>query len=95
MIMTFLEAHVQPEHWATLEQAFRAGVDRLPSQITQTFLIHSPDDPTLWGIVSVWKSREALGEYRRSVETPGGILMFQSVGAEPKLSLFEITAHSP
>ena len=95
MVMTILEAHVKPEHWGTLEQAYRAGAGHLPSQMIQTFLIHSPDDPTLWRIVSVWKSREALGEYRRSVETPGGILMFRSVGAEPTLSLFEITAHAP
>ena len=37
-------------------------------------------------------SREALAEYRRSVEVPGGILIFRSVGAEPTLSIFEVAA---
>jgi hypothetical protein len=27
----------------------------------------------------------ALEEYRRLVETPGGVLLFRSVGAEPTL----------
>jgi hypothetical protein len=27
------------------------------------------------------------------VETPGGVLFFRSVGAEPTLSIFDVAAH--
>ncbi len=94
MIMTVLEAHVPTEKWAALEAAFRSGNGHLPPQMVQSYLVQSTGDPTLWRGISVWRSREALEEYRRSVETPGGILMFQSVGVEPQLSLFEVVTHA-
>ncbi len=93
MVMTILEAHVAPEKWAALEQAFATGREQIPPQLAQTFLIHSAADSTLWRIVSVWHSREALEEMRRSTETPGGVLMFRAASAEPKLSIFDVVAH--
>jgi quinol monooxygenase YgiN len=93
MVMTILEAHVAPEKWAALEQAFATGTEHIPPQLVQTFLIRSAADSTLWRIVSVWHSREALEEMRRSTETPGGVLMFRAASAEPKLSIFDVAAH--
>ena len=93
--MTILEARVTSDKWAALEQAFRAGTEQMPPQLLQTFLIHSAADSTLWRIVSVWRSREALEEMRRSTETPGGVLMFRAAGAEPVLSVFDVvTLHA-
>lgn len=92
MVMTVLEAHLEPEKWATLEAAYKSGTSRVPPQMSQTFLVQSTADPTLWRGISVWKSREALEEYRRSVETPGGVLMFRAAGAEPALTLFDVAA---
>ena len=93
MVMTILEAHVAPEKWANLQQAYQAGSANLPPQMVQTFLIQSTTEPTLWRGMSIWHSREALEEYRRSVDTPGGVLMFRAAGAEPTLSIFDIAAH--
>ncbi|WIG59021.1 MAG: hypothetical protein OJF49_001768 [Ktedonobacterales bacterium] len=93
MVMTVLEAHVAHEQWPTLQSAFNQSSSRLPSQMVQTFLVQSADDPTLWRGISVWHSRDALDEYRRSVETPGGVLFFRGAGAEPSLSIFEIVSH--
>ena len=47
----------------------------------------------LAGPTLIWRSREALEEYRRSVSTPTGIAMFQSVGAEPMVSVWSV-AHA-
>ena len=94
MVMTILEGHVAPEKAAALEQAYRAGTQSLPPQIVQTFLIHSTAEPRLWRILTVWRSREALDEYRRSRETPGGVLMFRAAGAEPALSIFDVVAQA-
>ncbi|HEX6384063.1 MAG TPA: hypothetical protein VF177_05280 [Anaerolineae bacterium] len=93
MVMTILEAHVASEKWAVLEQAYKAGTVSLPSVIVQTFLVQNSADPTMWRIITQWRSRAALEEYRLSVETPGGVLMFREAGAEPTLSIFDIRVH--
>ena len=90
MVLTVLTAHIASEQWAALRKVFSESSARLPPQMVQTFLIQGTDDPTLWQGISVWRSREALSEYRRSVETPGGVMMFRSVGAEPTLAIFEV-----
>lgn len=37
-----------------------------------------------------WQSREGLQEYRESVATPEGVLVFRAVGAEPTLAIFDV-----
>ncbi len=90
MVMTILEAHVAPENWATLEQASQQGGSRLPAQMAQVFLVQSAQDATLWRLISLWRGRAALEDYQRSVETPGGVLLFRAADAEPALSIFEV-----
>ncbi len=89
-VMTILEARVAAEQWATLKQAFAEGSSHMPPQMAQMFLVQGTADPTLWQGISIWRSREALEEYRRSVETPRGVFMFRSVGAEPSLTILEV-----
>lgn len=95
MVMTILEAHVAPEKWAALEQAYKAGADPLPPPIAQTFLVQGSTDPTVWRIITLWRNREALEAYRQSVETPAGILMFRAAEAEPTLSIFDVRVQVP
>lgn len=92
LVMTVLEAHVTENQWSTLSQIYRQGNTHMPPQMVQTFLVQSSAEPTLWRGISVWQSREALGEYRRSVETPEGVLMFRAAGAEPTLSIFDVAS---
>ena len=92
MVMTILEARVTPDKWTALEQAYTAATRQLDPGITQTLLIHSSVDSTLWRIMTVWSSRQALEAMRRSTETPQGVLMFRSAGAEPTLSVFDVVA---
>lgn len=94
MVMTILEAQVDAAQWEALREGYTVGAAKLPSQMAQTFLLQSASDPTIWRMASVWKSRQALEAYRQSVETPGGVLFFRSVGAEPTLSIFDVAAHA-
>jgi heme-degrading monooxygenase HmoA len=93
MVITVLEAHVAPEKAAKLEQAYKQGIERLDAGITQTFLTRGSNDSSVWRIVTVWESRNALDEMRRSGETPRGVLMFRAAYAEPVLSVFDVVAH--
>lgn len=89
-IMTVLEASVAEAHWTRLQQSFATSLQQLPAQIEQSFLVQSTEDPALWRVVTVWRSREALDTYRRSVEVAEGVLMFRAAGAEPALAIFEV-----
>jgi len=92
LVITVLEAHVAPEKTAALEEAYKGAIGQLDAGITQTFLLRSFKDATLWQIATVWESREALDEMRRSGETPRGVLIFRAAGAEPVLSVSDIVA---
>jgi len=95
MIITILEAHVDAKNWSDFQNDFKARMAQLPPQMIQTFLLQDTADQSLWRIVSVWKSREALDEMRNSGEMPTGVLMFRNAGAEPKLSIFNVPASAP
>jgi quinol monooxygenase YgiN len=95
MVITILEARVSPENWAAFQEDFKNRIAELPPQMVRTFLLQSTADQTLWQIISIWKSREALDEMRNSGETPTGVLMFRNVGAEPKLSIFNVPVSAP
>ena len=91
MVITILEARVDPGRWSAFQADFKQRTTNLPAQMVRTYLLQDVKDQTLWKIVSVWKSREALDEMRNSGETPTGVLMFRNAGAEPKLSIFNVS----
>ncbi len=95
MVITILEAHVNAEKSQVLLDAYRKDLHSLPPQMVRTYITQSASDKTLWQIISVWKSREALEEMRNSGGTPAGILMFRAAGAEPKLAVFDVPAFAP
>lgn len=93
MVVTVLEAHVAAENRAELEREYGALTDELPPFILETFLLHEVDSD-VWRIVTVWRSRQELEDYRASVETPGGVGILRAVGAEPTLTVFEVAARA-
>ncbi len=95
MIVTQLEGMVAPDQWDTLRQAFEKAAQQLPSAIDQSYLIQDRSSKNTWRVLTIWKSWEALQEYRAAVETPGGVLMFRAVGAEPSLSIGEVIEYAP
>ncbi len=94
MVITILEAHVATDKAETLEQVFQESTKALDAGIVQTFLIHSLADASLWRIVTVWESREALTAMRQSGQTPRGVLIFREAGAEPILSVWDVPVHA-
>ena len=95
MVITILEAYVEAKNWSDFQNDYKERTVPLPPQMLQTFLLQDTSDQTLWRILSVWKSREALDEMRNSGETPTGVLIFRNAGAEPKLSIFNVPASAP
>ena len=90
MVMTVLEAHVAQDRTGDLERAYREGTSELPTDIVETFLARDTRDTTLFRIMTVWVSREALEKMRASGVTPKGVQIFQTAGATPQLTVLDI-----
>lgn len=93
MVVTMLEAAVDPERAQDLQRAFGDAAGALPRAIVETFLLHAVDSD-VWRIVTVWRSGEELDAYRASVDTPEGVRMFRAAGAQPTLTIFEVASRA-
>ena len=94
MIVTQLEGKVSSDQWDTLQQTFYEAGQQLPSAIDRSYLIQDQAAQDMWRILTIWKSKQALQEYRASINTPGGVLIFREAGAEPTLSISEVIEHA-
>ncbi len=93
MLITIIEARVPTERVGDLEAAYRDNLSSMPAGITESFLARDAVDPSIFRIVTVWKSRTAPLAVRASGEKPRGIQMLEAVGAEHKHSASEVVAH--
>jgi len=90
MIMTSLEAQVDPARQASLKQALEKQLlNRMPGLI-EAVLTRSAEDPNRWRLMGFWESREAFENYRRSVDVVAGLQIFRAAGAEPTFDLFDV-----
>jgi quinol monooxygenase YgiN len=94
MVITILEAQVAPDKAAILEAAYKQAIERLDAGMRETFLIRDSKDSSVWRILTVWESRDALEAMRQSGQTPRGVLMFRAADVEPKLSVFDVVAYA-
>jgi hypothetical protein len=94
MIMTVLEARVPDDRLADVEGVFREGMQNLPPQIVESWLVRDANDPSLFRLMTVWRSFEALQELRASGEKPKGLQMFEAAGARPELSIHNVVVHA-
>jgi quinol monooxygenase YgiN len=92
MVLTILEATVSPDRTTDLEAAFRTAANQVPPGLVRSHLLCAGTDRSRWRIETLWQSRAALDAMRRATATPAGVLMFRAAGAEPTLSLFDVSA---
>ncbi len=90
MIMTVVEAHVDEEHWAELQDDYARRSQGLAPGIVQSMLVHSMFDPTLWQILTIWTSVEAARAMGQPGEARPADLMFRAAGAEPTHTVLTI-----
>ena len=91
MVLTILEATVEPERVVDLETAFRNAAAQVPPGFIRSHLMSAAADPTRWRIETLWSSREALAAMRQT-GTPAGVLMFRAAGAEPSLTIYSVAS---
>ena len=92
MMVTVLEAHVARDRIGDLESAWRDGSRALPPGLVESFLVRDAGDDTVFRIITVWSSREALAKMRASVDKPKGGQFFEAAGATLQLSILDVVA---
>jgi len=94
MVITILEAQLDFDQAAILKDSFKKAIQNLDEGIIETFLLQNPKDLGQWCIETIWTSSEALNAMRKKEEPPKGVTLFREAGAEPKLTIFNVIAHS-
>ena len=98
MVVTLLEGVVAKERVEELEGRYREIASDLPEILVETFLLREVGDDASFGILTVWSSMDAVQAMRREAEArgskPGGVLVFEWVGVEPTLRVFDALHHA-
>lgn len=90
-VLTEVSAHVRADREADLRAGFAALLRApLPEGLLRTELLCGPDDE--WRIQTLWRDREALDAMRAAGEPPAAPQLFRKVGAEPVLTILEVSA---
>lgn len=87
-VLTITRATLPPESGAAVTDAFQQVTRRLPHMVVHTFLIKGVDGD--WQIVTLWRSREQLEEYRREAGVPAAVKIFRDAGAEPTVTEHDV-----
>ena len=87
-VLSVTSATVPAESEAAIVEAFRAVTSQLPHMVLHTSLVRG--EANEWRIVTLWRSRDQLEEYRRSVQTPAAIKIFQDAGARPTVAVLDV-----
>jgi len=90
MYATILSGQVFAENRSRIEKAYAEGFRHPPEGMLHSFLIHSADQPNLWEIVTIWKSREAYEQARAEGKTDICTQMFCDAGSTPERTSFEV-----
>lgn len=97
MVVTMLEARVEPGRMEELERSFREQAVPLPPAIRETFLVRDSRDSSAVRIITVWSSQRELDDLRAEARASGlkpkGVQILEAVGAEPDLSILEVLVH--
>lgn len=93
-IMTIVEANVPEDDWPALRSKWQEMYQRRPPQVVRSWLLQGLDGSDTWCAVTVWRSSEALDEYRASADAADAVKLFRSVNAESALAVLEIMAES-
>ena len=88
-IITMLEAIVKRENWDVLKDEYsKIKIEDGVSPI-QSYLVQDVAREDVWRLVSVWEEK-SFERMKKLGETPRGVLVFKSAGAEPELQVFSV-----
>lgn len=91
-VLSVTAAVVAPEFATAVIEAYRTATASLPHMVLQTVLARGEADQ--WRIVTLWRSRDQMEEYRRSVDVSAAVKIFRDAGAEPTVTVYDVVHHA-
>jgi hypothetical protein len=88
LVVSITSATVAPDSANALVEAYREVTAKLPHSVLQTVLVRGEGDD--WRIITLWRSREQMLEYRRKVGISAAVRIFRDVKAEPTVEEFDV-----
>ncbi len=90
-VMTVVEGRVPILRAGDFEAAYASVKDQVkPPGWKRSMLLRDTKEEGLYRVSTLWETREALDEMRKSTSVPVAIALFRNVGVEPNLRIFEI-----
>lgn len=90
-VLTEVSATVAPDREDDLVAGFRELLrSSTPDGLLRTELLRGQEGH--WRIQTLWRDRAALDAMRAASEPPAAPTLFRSVGADPSLTILEVTA---
>ena len=91
-VLTEVRATVGPDRVDDLVAGFRQLLrSSTPDGLLRTELLRGPEGQ--WRIQTLWRDKAALDAMRAASEPPAAPSLFRSVGADPSLTVLEVTAY--
>src|SRR5213592_4944136 len=87
-VVTITAADVAPQSASAVTEAYREVTSTLPRSVLHTALVRG--DGNDWRIITMWRSREQLLEYRRKVGTSPAVTIFRDAGADPTVTELDV-----
>jgi heme-degrading monooxygenase HmoA len=90
-VMTVVEGRVPILRVRDFEAAYASVKDQAkPPGWKRSMLLRDTKEEGLYRVSTLWETREALDEMRKSTSMPVAIALFRNLGVEPNLRIFEI-----
>ena len=89
-VVTIVEGKIPFSKTKEFEDAYASVKGPFPSGWVESRLIKNSSDPEIYRIETVWESRKVLEKYRTSTTTPVAVALFQKVGINPIVNIYEI-----
>jgi len=90
-VMTVVEGRIPKPKMREFQAMYASVRDQAkPPGWKRSMLLHDPENEGLYRISTLWESREALEEMRRSTKVPFAVQIFRTHGAEPNVRIFEV-----
>jgi hypothetical protein len=87
-VLSITSAAVPPDSAPAVVEAYREVTSQLPGAVLHTALVQGEAND--WRIVTLWRSREQLEQYRQRAGTPAAIKIFREAGAEPTVVVLDV-----
>lgn len=90
MYLSILAGQVSHENWAKLEVTYGMALRYPPEGLSQSFLVHCVEDPGLWKMITLWKSKDAFELAKQNKQIDTCFDLFCNLSSIPHRTTFSV-----